>query len=116
MIKDNHIDACGSITAAVGKLRERIGHMTLFEVEVRNLEELAEALQVKAPVIMLDNMSMADMAQAVKITDHRAVLEASGRVTFDNIRETALTGVDVISLGALTHSVKALDISMNIEK
>jgi nicotinate-nucleotide pyrophosphorylase (carboxylating) len=116
MIKDNHIDACGGITQAVEQLRRNIGHMTLFEVEVRNLDELGEALQAKAPVIMLDNMSLDEMAQAVKLTDHRAVLEASGRVTLDNIREIALTGVDVISLGALTHSVRALDISMKIEK
>jgi nicotinate-nucleotide pyrophosphorylase (carboxylating) len=116
MIKDNHIDACGGITQAVAKLRQNIGHMTLFEVEVRNLDELSEALQTKAPVIMLDNMSLAEMAQAVKITDHRAVLEASGQVTLGNIRDVALTGVDVISLGALTHSVKALDVSMKIEK
>lgn len=90
--------------------------MLQIEVEVRNFDELNEALAVKADVIMLDNMSCEDMKKAVKITAGRAKLEASGNVTLDNIRDVALTGVDIISLGALTHSVTAFDISMKWKK
>ncbi len=116
MLKDNHIDVYGGITAAVTALREKIGHMTKIEVEVRNLEELQEALAVGCELIMLDNMSCADMAKAVEITAGRAMLEASGNVTEENIAEIARTGVDIISLGALTHSVKCFDISMRFDK
>jgi nicotinate-nucleotide pyrophosphorylase (carboxylating) len=115
MLKDNHIDAYGSLTNAVKALREKIGHTIKIEVEVRNFEELEEALNIGADIIMLDNMSCEMMAEAVKITNKRAVLEASGNVTLENIREVAMTGVDLISLGALTHSVKCFDISMRIE-
>ncbi len=114
MLKDNHIDAYGSITAAVNALRSRCGHMCKVEVEVRNFDELNEALDCGCEVIMLDNMTPDDMKMAVKINDGRAKLEASGNITLSNIREVALTGVDIISLGALTHSVKCLDISMKI--
>ena len=116
MLKDNHIDAGGGITNAINALRGKIGHMVKIEVEVRNLDELREALDARADIIMLDNMSYADMKKAVEITDGRALLEASGNVTEENIRETAETGVDIISLGALTHSVKCFDISMRIRK
>lgn len=115
MLKDNHLDAYGGITPAVKALREKIGHMVKIEVEVRNLEELAEALECGVEVIMLDNMSCDDMKKAVEITAGRALLEASGNVTQENIREVALTGVNIISLGALTHSVKCFDISMKIK-
>ena len=90
--------------------------MLQIEVEVRNFVELNEALAVKADVIMLDNMSCEDMKKAVEINAGRAKLEASGNVTLDNIRDVALTGVDIISLGALTHSVTAFDISMKWKK
>lgn len=90
--------------------------MLQIEVEVRNFDELNEALAVKADVIMLDNMNCEDMKKAVEITAGRAKLEASGNVTLDNIRNVALTGVDIISLGALTHSVTAFDISMKWKK
>lgn len=116
MIKDNHADAYGGITNAVKVLRSKMGHMNKIEVEVRNKEELLEALAVQADVIMLDNMSPAEMAECVKITDGRAKLEASGGVTLDSVREIALTGVDIISVGAITHSVKAFDISLKIKK
>lgn len=116
MIKDNHIDACGSITRAVETLRQKIGHMVKIEVEVRSFEELNEALYCGADVIMLDNMTPAQMAEAVKITNGKALLEASGNITEENIAETARTGVDIISMGALTHSVKAFDISLKILK
>ncbi|MDE5945739.1 MAG: carboxylating nicotinate-nucleotide diphosphorylase [Oscillospiraceae bacterium] len=115
MLKDNHIDAYGGITQAVTALRKKIGHMIKIEVEVRNLEELKEALSVGCEVIMLDNMSCDDMKKAVEITDGKALLEASGNVTAENIRNIAETGVDIISLGALTHSVKCFDISMRIK-
>ncbi len=116
MLKDTHIDAYGSITAAVNKLRESMGHTTKIEVEVGNLEQLKEALDLDVEIIMLDNMSVDDMKKAVEITNGRSLLEASGNVTEENIRAIAQTGVDIISLGALTHSVKAFDISMKMDK
>ena len=116
MLKDNHIDAYGGITAAVAELRKKIGHTVKIEVEVRTLDELREALDNKVEIIMLDNMNCEEMAEAVKITDGRALLEASGNITADNIRAVAETGVNIISLGALTHSVKCFDISMKIRR
>lgn len=115
MLKDNHIDAAGGITNAITKLRTKIGHMTKIEVETRNLDELQEALDAKADIIMLDNMSPELMKKAVGITNGRAVLEASGGITNETIRAVAESGVDIISIGALTHSVKAFDISMYIK-
>ncbi|MCI5910985.1 MAG: carboxylating nicotinate-nucleotide diphosphorylase [Oscillospiraceae bacterium] len=116
MLKDNHIDAYGGITPAVSALREKIGHMVKIEVEVRTLDELKEALAAGADIIMLDNMPCDMMKEAVEITSGEVPLEASGNVTIENIRQVAETGVDIISLGALTHSVKCFDISMRIEK
>lgn len=116
MLKDNHIDVYGGITAAVTALREKIGHMTKIEVEVRDLEELSEALDAGCEIIMLDNMDCEAMKKAVEITAGRALLEASGNITLENIADAARTGVDIISLGALTHSVKCFDISMRFEK
>lgn len=116
MLKDNHIDAYGGITPAVMALRQKIGHTVKIEVEVRTLDELEEALENKVEIIMLDNMTNDDMKKAVEVTAGRALLEASGNVTTDNIRSVAETGVDIISLGALTHSVKCFDISMKIKK
>lgn len=112
MLKDNHIDAAGGITKAVEILRGKLGHMVKIEVETRNLAEVKEALAAGADIIMLDNMSNDMMVQAVQITQGRALLEASGGITVDTLRPVAETGVDIISLGALTHSVKAFDISM----
>ncbi|HHZ06157.1 MAG TPA: carboxylating nicotinate-nucleotide diphosphorylase [Clostridiales bacterium] len=114
MLKDNHIDAGGGITKAVARLKAQLGHMTKIEVEVRNLDELREALDANVDVIMLDNMSPQLMAQAVKIADGKALLEASGGITSDTIRAVAESGVDIISIGALTHSVTAFDISLKI--
>ncbi len=116
MLKDNHIDVYGGIVPAVTALREKIGHMTKIEVEVRDLDELQQALSVNCELIMLDNMSCEDMTKAVEITAGRALLEASGNVTEENIAEIAKTGVDIISLGALTHSVQCFDISMRFNK
>lgn len=116
MLKDNHIDAGGGITKAVAALRAKIGHMVKIEVETRTLDEVREALSVGAEIIMLDNMSCETMAEAVKLADGRALLEASGGITTETICRVAETGVDIISLGALTHSVTAFDISMKMEK
>ena len=116
MLKDNHIDAYGGITGAVNALRQKIGHMAKIEVEVRNKEELAEALGCKVDVIMLDNMTPDEMAECVKLTDGKAVLEASGNINIETIAAVAKTGVDIISVGAVTHSVKAFDISLKIRK
>ena len=116
MLKDNHVDAGGGITGAVKKLRSKLGHMAKVELEVRNLDELKEALSVDVDVIMLDNMDNETMKKAVEITNGKALLEASGGITEETIRGVAETGVDIISIGALTHSVKAFDISLKIVK
>ena len=115
MLKDNHIDAGGGITATVQQLRNRLGHMVKIEVETRNLNEVREAVESGCEVIMLDNMDCDTMREAVKIVDGRALTEASGNVTVERIRAIAETGVDIISVGALTHSVEAFDISMRIK-
>ena len=112
MLKDNHIAACGSISEAVRRVRSAVSHTIRIEVEVESLEQLEEALAAKADIIMLDNMSVAMMKEAVQIAGGRAVLEASGNVGIENVRSVAETGVDVISIGSITHSVKALDISL----
>lgn len=112
LIKDNHITACGSITRAVEKARAAIPHTMKIEIEVETLHQLEEALRAGADVIMLDNMSPEMMKKAVSLNNKKALLEASGNVTLENIREIAETGIDIISAGALTHSVKALDISL----
>lgn len=116
MLKDNHIDAGGGITNAVNALREKLGHMVKIEVETRDLAEVREALAAGADIIMLDNMPNDMMREAVQIIDGRAKTEASGGITLETIAEVAKTGVDIISLGALTHSVKAFDISMKMKK
>ncbi|MBP1534006.1 MAG: carboxylating nicotinate-nucleotide diphosphorylase [Ruminococcus sp.] len=116
MLKDTHLDAYGSMTGAVNALREKMGHTVKIEVEAENLDMLKEALDLGVEIIMLDNMSCEEMAEAVKLTNGRALLEASGNVTEQTIRAIAETGVDIISLGALTHSVKAFDISMKMVK
>ncbi|MDR0919614.1 MAG: carboxylating nicotinate-nucleotide diphosphorylase [Oscillospiraceae bacterium] len=116
MLKDNHIAAYNGITGAVKELRKRLPHTAKIEVEVTDFEQLREAIDNNVEIIMLDNMSLEDMTNAGEITAKRALLEASGNVTLDNIRQVAQTGIDIISLGALTHSVKAFDISMRFEK
>ena len=114
MLKDNHVDAGGGIASAVAKLRQKLGHMTKIELEVRSLDELGQALEAGVDVIMLDNMSCEEMREAVAITNGRALLEASGGITAKTLRTIAETGVDIISMGALTHSVTAFDISLKI--
>ena len=112
MIKDNHIEAAGGIKNAVSLARKNSPFVRKIEVEVESIEQLNEALEAKADIIMLDNMDIKTLEEAVKLIDNRAEVEASGNVTLDNIREIAETGVDFISTGAVTHSFKVLDISM----
>lgn len=115
MIKDNHIEVAGGITAAVKAIRNNVDHGIKIEVETTTLEQVQEALDVKADIIMLDNMDNETMRKAVQLIAGRAKVEASGNMTFERLREVAATGVDYISIGALTHSVNALDISQRIE-
>ena len=114
MLKDNHVDAAGGIPQAVAAIRQKLGHMVKLEVETRNLDEVRQALEAGADVIMLDNMDCPAMKAAVELVNGRALLEASGGITDETLRAVAETGVDIVSIGALTHSVKALDISMKI--
>ncbi|MCL3779750.1 carboxylating nicotinate-nucleotide diphosphorylase [Prolixibacteraceae bacterium JC049] len=115
MIKDNHIKVAGSITNAVNEIRPKIADGIKIEVETTNLDEVKEALAAKADVIMLDNMDNTTMTEAVQIINGAAKVEASGNMNLARVKEVAETGVDFISIGALTHSVMALDISQNIE-
>lgn len=114
LIKDNHIVAAGGITAAVERVRAHNIAGLAVEVEVKNLAELPEALALQIDRIMLDNMSLADMAEAVRLTAGRVPLEASGNVNLNTVAAIAATGVDYISVGELTHSVKGLDISLDV--
>ncbi len=116
MIKDNHIKAVGGITNAVEKIKENISIATKIEVEVQTIDQLREAVKAKVDIIMLDNMSNEKMKEAVVIANGKVLLEASGCITKENLVAVAKTGVDIISVGALTHSVKTLDISLNIEE
>ena len=114
LIKDNHIAACGGITATVERVQAHNTQNLPVEVEVKNLHELREALGLSVDRIMLDNMSLADMRQAVRLTNGKIPLEASGNVNLETVAAIAATGVDYISVGQLTHSVRALDISLDI--
>lgn len=112
LIKDNHIKAAGGITQAVRQVRAGIPHTLKIEVETETLEQVKEALECGADIIMFDNMSTVMMTEAAKLVNGRAKTEASGDIHLDTIREVALTGVDIISVGELTHTVKAANISM----
>jgi nicotinate-nucleotide pyrophosphorylase (carboxylating) len=114
LIKDNHIQACGSIKNAVARMREKVPHTMKIEVEASSMEEVRECLNSTVDIIMLDNMTSDQMREAVKLAGGRALLEASGGISLDNVREVAETGVDYISIGALTHSAPACDISMRL--
>jgi len=114
MIKDNHIKASGGITKAVTMLKNKLGHTVKIEVEVTNINELKEAVDAGADIVMLDNMSLEAMRESVDLMGDKVVLEASGGVTLETVKAIATTGVHVISVGALTHSYKSMDISMNI--
>lgn len=114
MIKDNHIAAAGGIRRALEAAKAARSHMTRLEIEVDHLEQLQEVLEIGgADVVLLDNMSTADMARAVEIGQGRVVLEASGNMALERIAEVAATGVDYISVGALTHSARVLDLGLD---
>jgi nicotinate-nucleotide pyrophosphorylase (carboxylating) len=112
MIKDNHIKMAGGIAKAVEQVRARIAEGIKIEVETTNIDEVHQAIAAGADIIMLDNMTNEEMAECVKIVDGRAMLEASGNMGDKDLYAVAKTGVDIISIGALTHSVKAADISL----
>jgi nicotinate-nucleotide pyrophosphorylase (carboxylating) len=113
LIKDNHIAACGSVGEAVRRAKAAAGHLMKVEVEIDGLNQLEDALKYGPDVVMLDNFVLADLTEAVRRTSGRAVLETSGGVTLQTVRAIAETGVDVISVGALTHSASVLDIGLD---
>jgi len=114
LIKDNHITACGGVTPAVARIRDRISHLMKIEIEVATLEQVREALAAGVEVIMLDNMEIDQLRKAVALIDGKAVIEVSGNVTEARLARLALDGVDIISVGALTHSARCVDLSMRI--
>lgn len=114
LIKDNHIAVAGGVKEALARAKAYASHMTRIEIEVESLAQAREALEGGADVIMLDNMAPEAMKECVEMIDHRAVVEASGGIDEHNLEAAAAAGVDVISIGALTHSVKALDISLDV--
>src|SRR5262249_11371302 len=115
LIKDNHIVAAGGIERAIESARRAAPHTSRIEIEVQDLEELERALAARAEVILLDNFDPARLKEAVRRAKGRAILEASGGVTLETVAEIAATGVDVISVGALTHSAPAADIALDLE-
>lgn len=115
LIKENHVAAAGGIAEAVGRARRRVSHVQKIEVETRNLDEVRQALDAGAEVLLLDNMELAMLSEAVELCAGKTLTEASGGVNLETVREIAETGVDFISVGALTHSVRAVDISMLFE-
>ncbi len=112
LIKDNHIKASGGITQAIKKIKENVPHTLKVEIEVESLDGLIEAIDAGADIVMLDNMTEEMMEEAVAIASGKVLLEASGNMTLERVSKVAKLGVDIISVGALTHSVKALDISL----
>ncbi len=114
LIKDNHIAACGSVTDALKRAKSYVGHLRKIEIEVDTLEQLEEALVSEPDVVMLDNMDTRTLAQAVALIDGRCISEASGGVNLNSVSAIAETGVDYISVGALTHSAKNLDLGLDI--
>jgi nicotinate-nucleotide pyrophosphorylase (carboxylating) len=116
MIKDNHLVAAGGVRAAVEAARTRIGHMVKIEVEVANLEQLAELIEVGADVVMLDNMDIETLRKAVAMIDRRMVTEASGGISLDTVRAVAETGVDIVSAGSITHSAPVLDVALDFDE
>jgi len=115
LLKDNHIVVAGGIRAAVETAKVALGHMVKIEVEVDRLDQIAEALAARADAILLDNMTPAQMREAVALIDGRAIVEASGRITRESAAAIAATGVDVISCGSITHSAPILDIGFDLE-
>jgi nicotinate-nucleotide pyrophosphorylase (carboxylating) len=115
LIKDNHIAACGGISKAVESIRNKISHLVKIEVEVSDIKQVKEALASRADVIMLDNMSLDQIKKAVKQINNKAMVEVSGSVQKKDLNPIADTGVDIISVGGLTHSARSVDLSMRIE-
>ncbi len=113
LVKDNHIAACGSIAKAVSLLRRKIPHTLRIEVETDTLEQVRECLAYGVDIIMLDNMDIAMMTEAVRLIDHRVLVEASGGITLESVLAVARSGVDIVSVGALTHSAPSCDIGMD---
>jgi nicotinate-nucleotide pyrophosphorylase (carboxylating) len=113
LIKDNHIAAAGGITQAVARAKARLGHMTKIEVEVESLHQLEEALAARVDAVLLDNMTPAQLRRCVELVAGRAITEASGGITLETLRATAETGVDLISVGALTHSAPNFDVALD---
>jgi nicotinate-nucleotide pyrophosphorylase (carboxylating) len=116
LIKDNHIVACGGVTAAIERARAITPHSGKIECEVDTLEQLDEALSAHADIVLLDNMSIELIVEAVRRTRGRAILEASGGVTLERVGELSRAGIDVISVGALTHSIRAADVGLDFEQ
>jgi nicotinate-nucleotide pyrophosphorylase (carboxylating) len=114
LIKDNHIAVAGSITEAIQRVRRKAGHMVKIEVEVDTIQQLETALKEKIDAVLLDNMNPGTLTQAVRMVSGRAITEASGGITPETARDVAASGVDILSLGWLTHSAPALDLSMDI--
>ena len=114
LIKDNHISVCGGVGPAVRQARQRASALLRIEVECTSLEQVGEALAAEADILLLDNMTTRDMRNAVQLVGGRALLEASGNMSLERVREVAQTGVDFISVGALTHSAPAVDLSMAV--
>jgi|Wag4MinimDraft_11_1082651.scaffolds.fasta_scaffold00845_4 nicotinate-nucleotide pyrophosphorylase (carboxylating) len=113
LIKDNHLKVVGSIKEAIASVKKNIPHTMKVEVEVRNMDEFKEALEAGADIIMLDHFTIDQMKKAVILAEGRTLIEASGDITFENIEDIAKTGVDIISIGAITHSAKSLDINLD---
>lgn len=116
MLKDNHHAVVGGLDIAISRVKEVVGHMVKIEVECETLDQVQDALENGVDVIMLDNMSLEDMRVAVRVINKKAIIEASGGISEKNIREVAETGVDILSIGKLTHSVMAVDFSMVVDE
>ena len=113
LIKDNHIAIAGGVVEALRRARQNVGHLVKIEIEVDTLDQLRDALDERPDVVLLDNMNLAQLAQAVKIVGGRAITEASGGVSLENVAAIAASGVDLISIGSLTHSAPVLDIGLD---
>ena len=114
LIKDNHIEAAGSITNAINHVRKNVNQDKKLEIEVKNLKEVKEAINNEADIIMLDNMSIETIKKSISLINGKSKIEISGGVTYDKLAEISKTGADYVSVGALTHSAPAVDISMKI--
>ncbi len=115
LIKDNHIQICGGVLQAVTRMKKKAPHLLKIEVEVADIEQAKEAVAAGADVIMLDNMTIPEMEEAIAVVDKRALVEVSGNISRSKLKQLADLGVDLISIGALTHSARSVDLSMDIK-